>query len=255
MRIDAPPRPEQNAEMPVVEGFVVNEQDVAGAREDGDTAEVRTTIDASNGCERLEQHVVRFAPGRSMERVNEGRQEVLYVVSGRGTLRLDGGEHVLEPQTGAFLAPGETYSVDNPGPEELLVVSVTAPAGDAGVGANRKVTVRYADQPSLGATADREFRYVINQDAGCLEVTQFVGEIPPSRAPEHHHTYDEVVYVIEGEGVYHIGGDDIPMSQGTCIHLPPLVRHCLENTGSQKMRVLGVFHPSGDPSRAYFDNK
>ena len=61
--------------------------------------------------------------------------------------------------------------------------------------------------------------------------------------------------MIEGEGVYHIGGDDIPMSQGTCIHLPPLTRHCLENTGPGKMRVLGVFHPSGDPSRAYIDNK
>lgn len=241
--------------MPVAEGFVVNEQDVAGHRADGDTAEVRTTIDAAQGCERLEQHVIRFAPGRSFERVSEGRQEVLYVVSGHGTLRLDGAEHPLEPETGAFVAPGEAYSVENPGPEELLVVSVTAPAGEAGVGENRKVTVRYADQPSLGATADREFRYLINQDAGCLEMTQFVGEIPPSRAPEHHHTYDEVVYVIEGEGVYHIGGDDIPMSQGTCIHLPPLVRHCLENVGTEKMRVLGVFHPSGDPSRAYIDNK
>jgi quercetin dioxygenase-like cupin family protein len=117
------------------------------------------------------------------------------------------------------------------------------------------VTVRYADQPSLGATAEREFRYLINQDAGCLEVTQFVGVIPPSRAPDHNHTYDEVVYVIEGAGVYHIAGDEIPMSQGTCIHLPPLTRHCLENIGPGKMRVLGVFHPSGDPSRAYIDNK
>jgi mannose-6-phosphate isomerase-like protein (cupin superfamily) len=241
--------------MTVAEGFVVNEQDVAGHREDGDTAEVRTTIDASQGSSRLAQGVIRFAPGRSLDRLSEGRHEVLYVVAGGGTLHLGGGDHPLEPDTAAFIAPGEAYSVENPGPEELLVVSVTAPAGANGVGQNRKVTVRHADQPSLGATADRQFRYLVNQDAGCLEMTQFVGEIPPSRAPEHHHTYDEVVYVIEGEGVYHIGGDDIPMSQGTCIHLPPLVRHCLENTGSQKMRVLGVFHPSGDPSRAYIDNK
>jgi hypothetical protein len=32
--------------------------------------------------------------------------------------------------------------------------------------------------------------------------------------------------------------------------------HCLENSGAENMRVLGVFHPSGDPaSRAYVDNK
>jgi mannose-6-phosphate isomerase-like protein (cupin superfamily) len=239
--------------MPVAEGFLIDEQGVAVHRADGDTADVRTTIDASQGSEHLEQRVIRFAPGRSLDRRNEDRQEVLYVASGRGTLHLGGDEHALEPNTAAFVVPDEVYSVENPGPDELLVVSVTAPATE--VGKNRRVTVRYADQPSLGATADREFRYLVNQDAGCLEVTQFVGLIPPSRAPDHHHTYDEVVYVIEGEGVYHRGGDDLPMTAGTCIYLPPLVRHCLENTGTEPMRVLGVFHPSGDPSRAYIDNK
>ncbi len=83
--------------MPVAEGFVVDERDVAGHREDGDTAEVRTTIDAARGCEFLEQHVIRFAPGRSHERTNPGRQEVLYVVSGVGTLQLGGGDHALDP--------------------------------------------------------------------------------------------------------------------------------------------------------------
>jgi mannose-6-phosphate isomerase-like protein (cupin superfamily) len=45
------------------------------------------------------------------------------------------------------------------------------------------------------------------------------------------------------------------MGAGTCIHLPPRTLHTLENSGSGNMRVLGVFHPSGDPSRAYIDNK
>ena len=76
--------------MAVVEGFVIAEQDVVGVRAPGDTAEVRTTIDASRGCERLEQRVIRFAPGLSSERDSDGRQEVLFVVSGRGTLSLDG---------------------------------------------------------------------------------------------------------------------------------------------------------------------
>ena len=68
------------------------------------------------------------------------------------------------------------------------------------------MTVRHADQPVLPASPNREFRYLVNQDAGCLDVTQFVGVIPPGRAPEHSHTYDEVVYILEGTGVYHIAG-------------------------------------------------
>lgn len=239
--------------MPVVEGFVITEQDVEGVRAPGDTAEVRTTIDASSGCERLEQRVIRFAPGQSLERRDDEREEVLFVLGGRAVLHLGGHPHPLEPDTGVFVAPGEAYSVENPGPEELRVVSVAAPASELGVGSNRRVTVRLADRPDEPATAGRTFRYLVNEDAGCLDVTQFVGAIPPGRAPMHHHTYDEVVYVLEGEGVYHIGGDDVPLAPGTCIHLPPRVSHCLENTGDRNMRVLGVFHPSGSPAAAYPD--
>jgi mannose-6-phosphate isomerase-like protein (cupin superfamily) len=236
-----------------VPGYVVQEGDVDARREPGDTAETRVAIDASSGCELLEQRIVRYAPGRSTERTLQAVQEVMYVVSGRGTLYVDGDEHALEPMTGAFVAPGESFAVENPGPDDILVVSVRAPADDAEVDPERRrVTVRWADQPSLPATPNREFRYLVNQDAGCLEVTQFVGIIPPGRAGMHSHTYDEVVYVVEGEGVIHLDGDSTPLRPGTCVHLPPLLEHCLENTGPTPMTVLGVFHPSGDPaSRAY----
>jgi len=235
-------------------GFVTSEQDVDGVRADGDTAEVRQVIDASVGCERLVQRVIRFAPGRSRERVAEGRQEVLYVASGTGTLDLEGTEHDLEPEMGAFVAAGERYAVVNPGPEELVVVSVTAPQTN-GVGSNRQVTVRYADREPLPATANREFRYLVNEDAGCLEITQFLGLIPPSKAPHHVLEYDEVVYVVEGTGLVHLGDEAIRMGPGTCIHLPPQTPHCLENDGEQPVRVVGVFHPSGSPANAYPVNK
>jgi mannose-6-phosphate isomerase-like protein (cupin superfamily) len=197
--------------------------------------------------------VIRFSPGRSAEQGGDGRQEVLFVVSGRGTLHLDGAEHLLEPWTGVFVAPGETYAVE--AQEDVTVVSVTAPESELGVGDNRRVTVRYEDQPVLPASPNREFRYLVNQDVGCLDVTQFVGIIPPGRAPEHSHTYDEVVYILEGNGVYHIAGEDVSLAPGTCLHLPPYVRHCIENTRSNNMKVLGVFHPSGDPASRASEDK
>ena len=39
-----------------------------------------------------------------------------------------------------------------------------------------------------------------------LTFTQFAGLIPPGRAPAHHHTYDEVVHVVAGQGVVHLSG-------------------------------------------------
>ena len=51
-------------------------------------------------------------------------------------------------------------------------------------------------------------------------------------------------------------GKDTPLGPGSCIHLPPLQEHCLENTGPTPMRILGVFHPSGSPaSKAYEANE
>ena len=236
-------------------GYVVAESAVDERRENGDTASVRTTIDSSAGCERLVQRVIRFAPGRSRPRRLGDRQEVLFVASGEGAIRVGGETHRLEPMTGVYLAAGEEYEVDSAGPGELLVVSVTAPQEhDA---PPRRRTVRWDERPSLPASPNREFRFLVNEDAGCLDVTQFVGIIPPGRAGMHSHTYDEVVYVLEGEGILHFDGrESTPIGPGSCIHFPPLREHSLENVGDIPLRVLGVFHPSGDPaSRAYEANQ
>jgi mannose-6-phosphate isomerase-like protein (cupin superfamily) len=227
-------------------GFVTSEHEVPEVRADGDTAAVRVTIGEGNGSTRLEQRVIHFAPGRSRDRVADGT-EVLYLVSGEGTVTVDGREHAAGAGDGVYLAAGESYAVDNAGPGDLVVVSVVAPADDE-ANRNRKVVVRYDDQPTLRATQARTFRYLVNQEAGCPDVTQFVGIIEPSREGMHSHVYDEVIYVIEGEGAVYFEDWDRPIAAGSCIHLPPYSLHILENTGTGPMRILGVFHPSGDPA-------
>ena len=234
--------------------FVVDEHAVPGRLADGDTALEKTTIGAAEGCDVLEQRVIRFAAGRSLERGEPGRDELLYVAAGAGTLELDGQSHDLAPDTGAYVRAGERYNVANAGPEELVVVSVSAP-GQNGARLQRRVTVPFDEQPELRADDKRTFRYLVNQDAGCLDATQFVGLVEPCRAPDHSHTYDEVGYILEGRGLAHVDGTKIPLGPGSCFHLPPQTIHCIENTGPGLMRILGVFHPSGDPaSRSYEDN-
>jgi mannose-6-phosphate isomerase-like protein (cupin superfamily) len=234
--------------------FVVAEDDVEGRRAEGDTALDRVVQGPHTGSGVLEQRVTRYAPGRSLPRGEAGRDELLYAVSGHGTLELEGESYDLEPESGAYVRAGETYVIDNPGPAELLIVSTRMPVEQADR-PPRKVIVRFADRPELRADAKRTFRYLVNEDAGCTDATQFVGIVEPCRAPDHSHTYDEVGYIVEGRGFAHIGGESIPLQPGSCFHLPPEQIHCIENTGPGVMRILGVFHPSGDPaSRAYEDN-
>jgi mannose-6-phosphate isomerase-like protein (cupin superfamily) len=236
--------------------FVVDENDLDPVQGEGDTAIIRVAFDAASGCERLEQRLIRFRAGRSAERTLDAQQEVLYVIAGRGRLDVDGQTYDLEPNMGVFLAPGETYAVDNPGPEELHVLSVLAPEDRGEATGERKVTIRFDDQPELEASEERSFRYLVNEDAGCFDVTQFMGIVQPSKAPFHSHAYDEVGYIVAGEGMAHVGGRSFPLQAGSCFHLPPDEVHCIENSGSRPMHILGVFHPSGSPAnRAYPDNK
>ena len=238
--------------MTAVSNFVVDEANVEPFREDGDTASERLTFQT----EHLEQRVVRFAPGRSRQRAASARHELLYVLAGSGQLEVDGERHPLEPGTGAFVAPGEPWSVDNPGSGELLVVAVSAAADLAVDDARRKKTIRFDDQPEHTASVERTFRYLINEDAGCLDVTQFIGIVQPSKAPFHSHPYEELGYIVKGEGVAHVGGVSVPLRPGSCFHLPPEKVHCIENVGPEPMHILGVFHPSDSPAnRVYQDNK
>jgi mannose-6-phosphate isomerase-like protein (cupin superfamily) len=238
--------------MAAVDTFVVDEADVEPEREEGDTASERLTF----RVEHLEQRIIRFAPGRSHERATGSRHDLLYVVSGSGALQLAGETYALEPGTGAFVAPGEVWSVDNPGPEELLLVAVSATADFPVDEGRRRRTIRFDDQPEHTASVERTFRYLVNEDAGCLDVTQFIGIVQPSKAPFHSHPYEELGYIVQGDGVAHVGGRSVPLKPGSCFHLPPEKVHCIENVGPGPMHILGVFHPSDSPAnRVYPDNK
>lgn len=230
--------------------YVTEEASAEAQRDEGDTATTRVTIGPSFGCEALEQRVIRFGTGTSSARGGSTREELLFAVSGSGTVRLAGATHALEPETGLLVPPGATYEVENPGPEELVLVSVLGLEDEDG---ERPAPgpVRVAEQPAHPAGRDREFRYVANEEVGCRTVTQFVGSIPPGRALPHYHAYEEVAYILEGDGILHMGGESSAVRAGSCIHFPPREPHILENAGSGTLRVLGVFHPAGDPSMAY----
>jgi quercetin dioxygenase-like cupin family protein len=138
-----------------------------------------------------------------------------------------------------WLPGGTAYSVSG---HDLRIVAVTVLAGNA---ADARPHVVRFDDCTPEWTGDRQFRVLLS--AG-LTVTQFVGVIPPGRAPAHQHTYDEVVHVLSGSGVVHLPAGDRPIAPGNSIYLAPGTPHCLENTGTGDLRVLGVFHPAGSPA-------
>jgi len=203
---------------------------------------VRDMLTADDGCHGLHQRRLGLTAGARLAGTAGGRGEAWYVITGTASLDTERtGPIALAPGTAVWLEPGLGYACV---PDDALeVLAVTLRAGDACAGPSRPV-VRPADcEPEI--TGDREFRVLLSEG---LTFTQFAGMIPPGRAPAHHHTYDEVVHVLAGQGVVHLDGAETPIGPGTSIYLPPLTPHCLENTGTEPLRVLGVFHPAGSPA-------
>jgi quercetin dioxygenase-like cupin family protein len=215
-------------------------------------ADAGPVIGPHTGFDALEQTLLECDPGRSVPRAAGECEEVLFVLSGEGVLRLEGQVHALEPESGVYLAPGESYELEPRGTEALRLVAVRVPDPVPDAGGARAVVRRLADQESAAATTEREFRIVADPGTGLRSATHFVGYIPTLRAPEHFHTYDEVIYVLDGEGVMRVDGADYPLTAGSSIQLPARTVHCLENTGAGVMRIVAVFRPAGSPAAAYY---
>jgi len=195
------------------------------------------------GCAEFEQEILRFsAPSES--RSNDGDDEVLYVLAGAGVAEVGGERAELGPGTAAYVRRGTTWRITEADGLEILSVLVREPLENDATHA----VIGVDDAEAGTATAGRMFRLL----APCSSVTQFVGYIPVGRAPDHFHKYDEVVYVLAGEGALHIDGESAPLRAGTCVHLPKGLVHCLENTGPGELQVLGVFRPAGSPAEAYY---
>ncbi len=196
-------------------------------------------------CPEFEQRLLRLEPGDA-ERSDDSRDEVIYVLEGRGRATIGGETCELAPGTGAFVARGTAWTVDDA--DDLLVLSVLV---EDPLPSDTTHAVIGTGERGV-ATAGREFDLFACPDNGCASVTQFVGHIPPGRAPNHFHLYDEVGYILAGEGAFHVGDESAPLSPGSCFHLPAKLVHSLENFGPGEMQVLGVFAPAGSPAEAYY---
>ena len=202
----------------------------------------------TRGCEEFEQRLLSFDAADETPRSGSD-DEVLYVLDGTGAATVGGERVELAPGTAVYCAAQTTWQVEEGQGLRILSVLVRNPLPADG----RTHAVVTADDAARGdATAGRMFRLLATPELGCASVTQFVGYIPVGRAPDHFHRYDEVVYVLEGEGILHIDGETAPLRQGTCVHLPSGLVHCLENSGPGEMQVLGVFRPAGSPAEAYY---
>lgn len=235
------------------------------------TLKAWSQVSKATGADSISLRILEFAPGMSPGLRNRASDELLYVLESleQGgsdsacVAYIDGRSINVESRTGIYVRPGEVFNVNNPGPGVVVFVSsrcperpaedfdVVAPLTEPLTFSNTRSPVVLLSERRATTTADRWYRVLVDEEVGCMQVTQFVGSIPPGRAPDHFHNYEEVLFILRGSGRMWAGRTSAPIGPGSCVYLPKGQVHCVENTGEDELRLLGVFYPAGSPAVRY----
>jgi len=68
--------------------------------------------------------------------------------------------------------------------------------------------------------------------------------VPLTSPPKlHHHTNEQLIYVLQGTGTSYVGDESFEVKAGSVILIPPNVPHGLNPRGNEKMYLLEIFSP------------
>src|SRR6185503_11108689 len=186
-------------------------------------------VGRATGAQAISLRVMEFAPGRSPTIQNDDCDQIVYLLDtaylssesdgdqintagGSGLVAIvDGQSYEVSANTGIYVRPSQTLAINNPTAAPVTIISSQCPDPDrdpqfidSSVTPQQTTSsiaapiVRLADQKAQ-PTADRWYRVLIDEHIGSTQVTQFVGSIPPGRAPDHFHNYEEVLFILKGE--------------------------------------------------------
>ncbi len=184
---------------------------------------------------------------------------VLFVARGRGEATISGRTFPVEPECALAVRPGETFSLRSDGATPILATATICPHQDefeiidAATAFDERFPQRTArvDETQKQAMGDRFYQVLADDRVGAAQITQFIGEIPRSRAAAHRHLYEEAILILSGEGFIWTEKARAAVRAGDIIYLPRKQLHSLECISAGGMRLAGAFYPAGSPAINY----
>jgi mannose-6-phosphate isomerase-like protein (cupin superfamily) len=210
-------------------------------------ARLQQLVDRDLGAEHVMSYRLTVDPKASASHSHAGVEEALYVVQGLGEIRVETSSYPVRRGQAVFVPAGAEHSYRNSGVERLIIVGALAPPVAS---ADPAVAPALMDEQRIPPTVmgERNFRVLVSPEVGCRSMTQFTGIIPTGHAPLHAHPHEEAVYIISGRGRLWIEDQSVgELRPGSVVFFPIGVRHTLENTGEEPLKVLGAFSPAGSP--------
>jgi CDGSH-type Zn-finger protein/mannose-6-phosphate isomerase-like protein (cupin superfamily) len=223
-------------------------------------ARLGPVIGASRGAGFLSQWCLSAPPGTTGTFMFPGSVAVLFLPDGAVTVTISGRDFAVGRESGVFVRDGEAFRIQNPLDRPLRILLTVCPGCEQvqcldampdDFAATPQDRVQCVDPSRREPMADRFYQVLHGAETGSREVTQFIGEIPRSRAAGHHHLYEEVIVILEGEGCMWTESARAAVAPGDIIFLPRKQLHSLECTTESGMRLMGAFYPAGSPAVNY----
>jgi CDGSH-type Zn-finger protein/mannose-6-phosphate isomerase-like protein (cupin superfamily) len=187
------------------------------------------------------------------------RHVVLFVQSGSGRVHIGKRKFDIARTDGVYVRPGEAFALEPAGCALRVFVSA-CPAAEAptwldkmpdmfdAAHEQRVVRVDTAKRNAMGA---RFFQMLVDKSVGSTVATQFIGEIPFSKAEPHRHLYEEALILVDGHGCLWTETLKAPVHAGDVMFLPRKQLHSLQCLERDGMFVAGVIYPGDNPSINY----
>lgn len=217
-------------------------------------------VGARHGSRFLSQFYVEIESGVS-DVFRFSRSDVAaFIAAGSPSIVISGRSFATCPESGVYIRAGEAIRFENRGGVTAKILLTVCPqqsepewldAMPENFDAAIPARVVGVDPSKREPMADRFYQVLIGDETGSKEVTQFIGEIPRSRAAAHHHLYEEAIMVLSGEGYMWTESARASVAPGDIIFLPRKQLHSLECVSPGGMRLMGAFYPSGSPAINY----
>ena len=222
--------------------------------------ESRVLVDASRGA--IHQSLVHLTLRSGSSPVYSGSSSdlIIWIFSGRGTIRISGQNFDVEHGQGVHVRAGEAFRLTVTGTEPITAYVSMCPGGQTLAmlpempsnfdqhHSQRVIGIDAAQRKEMGP---RYFQMLVDRHMGLTTAAQFVGHIPQSRAEMHRHLYEEVLIILSGRGLMWNERSRAEVTAGDVIFLPRKQAHSLECVDPAGMDVVGVIHPGDNPGINY----
>jgi mannose-6-phosphate isomerase-like protein (cupin superfamily) len=87
-----------------------------------------------------------------------------------------------------------------------------------------------------------DVEFPINVHAGSADSAVVYFEVLPGhRLATHTDSEEEVLYIVQGQGIAEVGDERAHVSAGDLAVVPAMVPHGIRNTGEERLKVVGFF--------------